>query len=604
MGSLVLVLPAPGVAQTLAARDAAPAKAEAATVEVEWQVSERGGGWRGGEVAVALTAEPRTYLPLLAIDNATQAVVQRLHASLVRRDGQSFEFQPALAKTWTISPDHRHVRLELRRGVRFSDGEPFDADDVAFSFRAAQDPAVGSPQADLFVFDGKMAEIEVIDRHVVQLTLPVPHPDPLWLINDLPILPEHLLGEAYRQGKLAESWSVGAPPSEMAGLGPFRLARHEPGRRLTLERNPHYWRRDGKLRDGVLVAGTQLPYLDRLVFDIVADETTKVLRFRAGETHLLERIPGSQFDELVARGAAGEPLVVRDLGAGLGFTFVIFNLNEVNLPDVETRQRWFRIGEFRRALAMAVDRRAIARIVYHGHATPVVSGLSPGNRLYWDESLDAWSRGQETADLDAAAKLLEGAGFQRDGEGFWLDSDGERIRMTLVTNTSNSKRADMATLLQEDFRRLGLDVTFVGIEFSSLVQRLTQSFDYDLLLLEFGSLDLDPNSGLNVWRVGGGQHFFHLGADQARFPWEAEVDRLMVKQARTTDWSERRRLYLEAQKILALEVPMIFLVAPNMLVGAHAQLMNFAPSILEHPTLWNCDELYWSAVARQGAGSG
>ena len=69
----------------------------------------------------------------------------------------------------------------------------------------------------------------------------------------------------------------------------------------------------------------------------------------------------------------------------------------------------------------------------------------------------------------------------------------------------------------------------------------------------------------------------------------------MVEQARTVDRQQRRKLYVEAQKILARESPLVFLVAPNVLVGAHADLGNFMPSILEHPTLWNCDELYWRA---------
>lgn len=595
LGSVQAVLPA--LADEPVVQKDSPSRAPE-TADVEWQVSERGGGRRGGEIAVSLTAEPRTYLPLLAIDAATRAVVDRLHAGLVRRDGETLEVQPALARAWMLSPDHKSLTLELRRGVRFSDGEPFDADDVIFSIQAAQDPAVGSFQRDFFEIDGEPVQLEKLGSHRVRLTFPFPHPSPLWLISDLAMLPEHLLGAAYREGRLQDSWALGTAPSEIAGAGPFRLVEHLPGRSLTMVRNPYYWRRDGDGAESI-----ELPYLDRIVVSFVADEMAKILRFRAGESHLIERIPGDQFNEL-AKGNAQEPVVMRDVGPGLGFSFVILNLNDLNLPEVETRRRWFERTGFRQALSQAVDRRAMAQIVYHGRATPVITDLSPGNRRFWFDDLSAMQRGLGTADLDAAARRLTQAGFRRDEAGGWYDESGERLRLTLVTNTSNSKRSAMATLIQEDFRRLGLDVTFVGLEFGALVERLTQTFDYDLLLLELGGGDPDPSATLELWRVDGGSHFFHLGADRAAFPWEEEVDRLIRLQARQINPVERRRTVRQIQELIATEVPMVFLVAPNVLVGAHARLGNFAPSILDHPTLWNCDELYWMPETESGRRDG
>ena len=597
---LTLALACLGWPALLAAEDAKLAErqavAEAAAEDVEWQISERGGGQRGGEVVVALTAEPRTYLPLLAIDSATRSVVDRLHAGLVRRDGESFEIQPALATAWSLSPDHRTLNLELRRGVRFSDGEPFDADDVVFSIQAAQDPLVGSYQRDFFEIDGELVKLEKLGSHSLRLTFPFPHPSPLWLISGLAMLPEHRLGNAYREGRLPDSWALGTAPPEMAGLGPFRLVRHVPGRSLVVERNPYYWR-----RDAAGAGGNQLPYLDRIVFQFVADETAKILRFQTGDSHLIERIPGDQFD-LLARGGAQSPVVMRDIGPGLGFSFVILNLNDVELPEVEKRQRWFERPGFRRAVSFAVDRRARARIVYHGRATPVITDLSPGNGRFWFEDLSAESHGMELANLEAAGRQLRQAGFRQDEEGNWLDESGERLNLTLVTNTSNSRRSAMATLIQEDLRRLGLEVTFVGLEFGALVERLTKTFDYDLLLLEIVGGDPDPSTALELWRVDGGSHFFRLGADEPAFHWEEELDRLIRRQAQEINPVERRRTVHQIQEIIARETPMVFLVAPNVLVGSSARLGNFAPSILEHPTLWNSDELFWATEQDHVAG--
>lgn len=569
---------------------------EASKDALQWQISERRQGRRGGELSVALTAEPRTFLPLVAYDTATRAVLERMHAGLVRLDLATLEVQPALAASWDVSSDRTRVRLELRRGVRFSDGEPFDADDVVFTFRAVQDPAVGSPFASSLVLEGKRVEVEKISSHAVDIRLPFPHPSPLLLLTGIPMLPEHRLGDAHEAASLAETWSLGTEPSEMAGLGPFRLVEHRPAARLVLERNPHYWRRDAPFPDG-----TALPYLDRVVFRFVADEAAKILRFRSGQSDLLERIPGEVFDALEARSRAGAPFEVRDLGPGLGFTFLIFNLNEVeNLPEVERAQRWFRKGAFRRAVSLAIDRPSIARLAYHGRATPVVSSVSPANQRFYDPSLEDAGLALRGPRLAAARAELLRAGLARGEDGRWRDAEGEIVSFTVATNTSNAKRSATATLVQEDLRRLGLDVNFAGLDFGDLVQRLTKTFDYDVILLELGGFDFDPNSIANVWTIQGASHFFRLGAEEPGFEWEVELDRLTRAQARETDPEKRLELVVEAQRILAREVPFVFLVAPNVLVGAARGLENFEPAILEHPTLWNADELFWSRPADAG----
>lgn len=568
----------------------------ASETTLEWQISERRQGRRGGELSVALTAEPRTFLPLTAYDTATRAVLERMHAGLVRLDLVTLEVQPALAASWDLSPDRTRVRLELRRGVHFSDGEPFDADDVIFTFRAVQDPAVGSPFASSLVLEGRPVEVAKIGSHAVEIQLPFSHPSPLLLLTGIPMLPEHRLGKAHDEGRLAEAWSLGTEPSEMAGLGPFRLLEYRPGERLTLERNAEYWRRDAPFP-----RGSALPYLERVVFRFVADEAAKILRFRSGESDLLERIPGDVFGALEARSRAGAPFEVRDLGPGLGFTFLIFNLNEVDgLPEVERTQRWFRRSAFRRAVSLAIDRPAIARLVYHGRATPLVSSVSPANRRFYDPSLEDAGLALRGPRLDAARAELLRAGFVRGEDGRWRDAEGELVSFTVATNTSNAKRSATATLVQEDLRRLGLDVTFVGLDFGDLVKRLTQSFDYDVILLEVSGGDFDPNSTMNHWLVGGEGHFFHMNATRAAFDWEAEVDRLMRAQSRELDVEKRRRQLSQVQRILAREVPFVFLVAPNVLVGAADDLGNFAPSVLDHPTLWNADELYWTPPSASG----
>ena len=212
-----------------------------------------------------------------------------------------------------MSPDGRVYTLKLRRGVRFSDGQPFDADDVVFSFRVYLDEKIHSPQRDLLIVGGHPIAVQKLDEDTVRFTLAKPYAVAERLFDSVAILPRHLLEGAYRDGRLPEMWPLTTPPAQFAGLGPFRVKEYVPGVRIVLEKNPYYWKEDR--------AQTRLPYLDRIAFLFVDSEDAQVIRFQAGDTDVLSRFNAEDFGVLEkAQAARGYHLY--DMGPGLEFNFL------------------------------------------------------------------------------------------------------------------------------------------------------------------------------------------------------------------------------------------------------------------------------------------
>jgi len=536
----------------------------------------------GGRLVVALGAAPQTLNPILGSDRPSTEIIRRTTADLIHINRYSQAVEPALSESWTLSEDGRRFVLQLRRGIKFSDGEPFDADDVVFSFRVIQDRALGSPIRDLLVLDDEPIKVRKIDSHTVEFELSRPRAVGARLFDSVPMLPRHLLEASYERGTLPESWRLDTPPEQIAGLGPFRFKSYAPAHQLVLERNPHYWKTDSD--------GAPLPYLDELVFVFTPSQDTQVLRFQGGDIDAANDLKASDFAILEA-GQEARGYRLFDLGAGLEFNFLFFNLNPPAQGQAEltVKKTWFRNKSFRQAISAAVDREAIARLVFQGRATPIWSYVSPGNKAWFHADLPRPARS-----LEQARKLLLSAGFGWKDEAL-IDANGVPVALTLITNSNNSERVQMMTIIQEDLRELGMKVQVVPLEFRALLARILETKDYEICVLGLGGGDVDPNPLMNVLLSSGDIHLWNPRQSVPATPWEAEIDRLMTEQATVLVYEERKALNDRVQELIADQLPMVPLVSPNILVGAKSNLGNFKPAILDHHTLWNVEELFWTA---------
>jgi len=559
---------------------AAPAAQPASSGE-EVQESTNVSGRYGGHLIIGQRAEPKTLNPVIATDAISREVTGRMMADLIDINRASQQTEPALAKSWKMSPDGRVFTLALRKGIRFSDGHPFDADDVVFSFAVYMDAKIDSPQRDLLIIDGKPIVVTKLDQYTVRFTLPRPYAAAERLFDGLAILPRHLLEKPYREGRFAQTWSLNVPASEIAGLGPFRLEQYMPGQRIVLERNPYYWKID---RDH-----QRLPYLDELVFIFVGTEDAQIMRFEAGETDIISRLSAENY-KLLSRDQGRTGLQLVDKGPSLEYNFLLFNLNDLSqkkVGEITRKQEWFRDTRFRQAVSAALDRDSVVRLVYGSRGTALWGNVGPGNKLWVNQNIPHPKRSLETAQ-----QLLKSAGFNWSNSGQLLDPSGKAVEFSIITSSSNTQRMKIATLIQDDLSHLGMQVHVVAMDFRAMLDRVFQSFDYEAAIMALGGGDADPNPEMNVWLSNGSSHLWQLGETEPATSWEREIDRLMQEQMVTLDYGKRKQLYDRVQELISENVPFVFLAAPNILAGADARVGNFRPAVLDPCTLWNADELY------------
>jgi peptide/nickel transport system substrate-binding protein len=529
-------------------------------------------GHPGGKLVFAQRTEPKTLNPAIAEDSASREVLHRMMADLIHINRESQQTEPALAKSWTVSADGLRYVLELRQGLRFSDGHPFDAGDVVFTFQVMMDDKINSPQRDLLILKGKPIAVRQIDAYHVAFELPRPYAAAERLFDGFSILPRHRLEQAWRAGKLAEAWGLRTPPGEIAGLGPFRFKEYVAGQRIVLERNPYYWKADR--------AGNRLPYLTEMDFLLAGTEDMQVMRFQSGESDVISRVSARNYSVL-EKDQPRRGYTLRNLGPGLEYNFLFFNLNGRSQPFFQRR-------DFRQAVSLAIDREAIVRLVYLGLAVPLPGPVPPGNKAWIDAQLP-----RPVRSLKRARNLLAADGFTWSPDGALTDPQGKKVEFTIVTSSGNPERVQMATLIQDDLKQLGMDVHVIPLEFRSLLDRVLRTHDYEACLLSLAEADADPNVDMNVWLSSGGTHLWNPQQKSPATAWEAEIDGLMRRQMVTRKYAERKPLFDRVQELLMENLPLIPLVSPNILVGAKKGLENFRPAVLEHYTLWNAEELCW-----------
>jgi peptide/nickel transport system substrate-binding protein len=558
----------------------APAPVRAGQASDDRMIAEGAPGHAGGRLVVALRSEPKTLNPVLAVDEPSRDVIRCLTADLIHINRGSLKTEPSLAKSWSVSGDGLQYTLRLRRGVRFSDGEPFDADDVIFSFQVYLDEKIDSAQRDLLVVGGKPIAVVKVDKYTVRFEMTQPYAAAERLFDGVAILPRHLLEASYRSGGFSQAWNLSMAANQFAGLGPFRLKEYVPGQRVILERNPYYWKADR--------AGNQLPYLSEVMFLFVPSEDAQVIRFQSGDTDVLSRFSAENFAVLQKQqGTKGYHL--DDLGPGLEYNFLFFNLNDLaakNLPDISKKQAWFQEVRFRQAVSAAIDREAIVRLVYNGRATAIWDQVTPGNRLWIDEKI-----AHPRQSVERARQLLQSAGFSWKN-GALVDPRGNPVEFSILTSASNGQRTKIATIIQDDLSQLGMTVQVVPLDFHAMVDRLQNSYNYEAAVMGLVSGDADPTSEMNVWLSNGETHLWHPNQTKPATAWESEMDGLMEKQLVTLDYSKRKQLYDRVQEIVADELPVICLVSPNILVGAANRVGNFRPAVLVPYALWNIEQLY------------
>ena len=502
-----------------------------------------------------IRSEPRTFHPLLVDDDASETIRYLTGGVLVRLNRKTQEPEPALATSWRVSANGREIEFVLRQGIRFSDGSPFGPTDVAYTVQQLMSPELHSPTADSFRTGRGDVQLKQTGRDSIRITFPQPVAGLAALFDQVPIM------------------SSSSPLKEKAVLGPFIIEDHKAGSFILLHRNPNYWERDSD--------GHRLPHIDSIRLDIQQNRDSEALRIKRGDIDFVTNLDPDLFDHLVSEKKTD--LAVNDLGPSLDSELIWFNQTSTSHLSPSKRD-WFTDAKFRRAVSLAIDRDEICRIVYRGHATPASGPVSPSNHAWYNNHLDA-----QKSSIETATKLLITAGFHQAG-GKLFDKTGNPVEFSLISNSGSRNHERMLAIIQQDLQKLGIHLNVVTLDFASLIERITRTYDYEACLMSLTNVGLDPNEQMNVWLSSASNHQWNPNQKIPSTPWEARIDQLMTQQAAAPDQVTRKKLFDEVQLIAQEQHPFIYLVHPDILAAYSKRLRNISPALLRPQLYWNVDK--------------
>jgi peptide/nickel transport system substrate-binding protein len=191
---------------------------------------------------------------------------------------------------------------------------------------------------------------------------------------------------------------------------------------------------------------------------------------------------------------------------------------------------------------------------------------------------------------DAALAKLQLDGFQRQS-GTLRDASGNAVEFSIITNAGNKYRERMAILVQQDLQKIGVKVNVVTLDFPSLIERISQSFNYEAVILGLTNVDLDPNAQMNVWLSSSENHQWNPQQKAPETAWEASIDGLMREQASSSDSNRRKKAFDQIQRIVVEQAPFIYLVNRNALSAVSNSVQGVSPVILRPQTYWNAEWL-------------
>ncbi|MFT5350623.1 MAG: peptide/nickel transport system substrate-binding protein [Lentimonas sp.] len=556
----------------------------------------------GAHLIETISGDLATLNPLINETMAGSMVIGRILDGLTTLDPTTGVVIPNLAKSWDISEDNIRYTFHLRRGVHWSDGQPFTADDVLFTwncFFARQiDPETGKllldengkvkyryPSRSTFshLINGQEPLIEKVDAHTVRFILPEVYAPFLLFGGGEEILPKHILQEAFEDGTLLDQWSVNAAinePWKIVGLNQFVLESYRPGERMVFKRNPNYWK--------VNQAGERLPYTERIITKIVQDVNSSNIAFANGQTDF-ESIAADNV-AWVKRGEARFDYTVLDMGPSNTTNYIWFNLNPNKnadgVPYLEPYKfKWFSDKRFRQAISYGINREGIIRGVFFNRADILHGYVSPKHSFWYNDAIRKYPYAPEKSML-----LFKEMGFQLDN-GKLKDAEGKSVAFVLITNSNNGLRVEMATVFKENMADLGIDVELQFLDFNTIVTKISDSFDYEACMLGLGGGAPDPYAGKDILMSGGRLHQWYPQQPEPATAWEARIDELMLQVGRHTDVEIRKQYYFEVQEILAEQQPMIFLVSAKEFIGYQNRWQNITPTPLGGVT-WNLESLW------------
>jgi peptide/nickel transport system substrate-binding protein len=443
---------------------------------------------RGGTLTVGLVSDPVTLDPAFMGSYFENFIQFNLHETLVHMT-PDMEIEPGLAEYRMI--DDLTLELKLRPDLKFHDGTPIDAEAVKFNLDRYLDPKTGSARRSEL---GPVKSVDVIDARTVQIKMEQPYS-------------QLLVALANRAGMMISPTALKTMGADFAtkavGAGPFKFVSWTKNGQFVLERFDGYWRKG-------------MPYLDKIVFRPISDETVRLTNLRSGTAQLIDAVPPQSLSGL--KSDKNVNIVQRD---GVGFYAYSFNVRKPPFDDVRVR----------RAFVMSVDPNIIQRVVYFNTGRPAHGPIPPAVKWAFDPNFKGVSY-----DPAGAKKLLAEAGHP----------NGLSVTLTVTSSPINVRNAE---IVQSQATQAGFKVQIRQIDASSNI-RVLRAGDFEINQSTWSGR-ADPDGNMFNW-------FSEKGPNNFAGLKNPQISELLIKARRTLDRPARVKMYHEAQDLIAKESPMLF----------------------------------------------
>lgn len=547
--SLVLAISFSGCGkQTVEEKPTVNQENETKTEKTEEQ--EKSGEKKSSKLVYALWSSPTgVFNPVLFDEEYDAAVIELVYSKLFTLD-KNLDLVPSLAKSYEVSEDNLTLTFYLRDDVKWHDGEPFTAEDVAFTFKSMAHPDYTGPrygEVEKVVgakdfHDGKaedVAGIKVIDPYTVSFEFTeVFAPGLVRIGADRGIIAKHIW-ETIPVAKWKESaQTLNAP----IGTGAYRLKEFVPGQYIELEAFDEFF--GGKAKT------------DKFIFK-VANQDTAIAELMNGDIDIAD-ISALKPEDMEELKQAGLNVVSY---AGKSYQYMGFNLREPLLQNKDLRQAFF----------YAIDRNAIVEKLMGGKGMVVNAPLVPTGWAYPKEGLNPYEYNPEKA-----KELLKKAGFEdRNQDGVVEDANGKKLILTLKYPIGNKTREQSAPVIQKYLKDVGVEIELKNMEFAALLDEVMANHEFDLYLLG-SSLSLDPDPK-PIW------HSDAASDEKGNSAWNIagfrnkEADEYMEKGLGVMDIQERADYYQKFCELVNEEAPQVYLYAPSVVKACNKNLKNFEP---------------------------
>ncbi|AFY87388.1 ABC transporter substrate-binding protein [Chroococcidiopsis thermalis] len=547
------------------------------------------------QIVARVPGDPQTFN--YALNQSSPNVFGFLYEGLITENGETGKLEPALAESWEISEDNLKIVFTLKPNLKWSDGEPLTVDDIVFTYNNIYfNEQIPTDIRDILRIGKSKAlpKVRKLDSRRVEFTVPEPFAPFLRFAGGIVILPEHALRQSVEtknkdgRPQFLSTWGTDTDLQKIVVNGPFTLESYTVNQRIVFRRNPYYWRKDTK--------GNALPYIERLIWQIVESPDTALIQFRSLGLDMLEIGPTSF--QLLKREEDRGNFKIYSGGPDFGTNFICFNLNKgrrQGKPLVNPiKSRWFNTVAFRQAVAYGINREAMLNNVYRGLGELQNSPISVQSPYYLspEEGLKVYNYNPEKA-----KELLRGAGFKYNNKGQLLDAEDNRVRFTMISQAGNRTVDAIGSQVKRDLSKIGIQVDFTPIDFAVMVDKITNTLEWESY---FGLItgSIEPYSAANVWSPDGGFHPFNQKPQPGQPPiegrevadWEAEIGRLYIEGARELDETKRKEIYGETQRLAQEYLPFIHLINPLALAAIRDRIEGTKFSALGG-TLWNVYEL-------------